>query len=32
VPVDSTFAFQDFLAALARLDVGDQLGKIVLER
>ena len=32
VPVDSTFAFQDFLAALARLDAGDQLGKIVLER
>ncbi|MGZ5128913.1 MAG: zinc-binding dehydrogenase [Actinomycetota bacterium] len=32
VPVDSRFAFEDFPAALARLDAGDQLGKIVLER
>jgi NADPH:quinone reductase-like Zn-dependent oxidoreductase len=32
VPVDSTFAFEDFPAALARLDAGNQLGKIVLER
>jgi NADPH:quinone reductase-like Zn-dependent oxidoreductase len=32
VPVDSSFAFEDFPAALARLDAGDQLGKIVLER
>ena len=32
VPVDSTFEFEDFPAALARLDAGDQLGKIVLER
>ncbi|MEO8477717.1 MAG: zinc-binding dehydrogenase [Actinomycetota bacterium] len=32
VPVDSTFPFEAFPAALARLDAGDQLGKIVLER
>jgi NADPH:quinone reductase-like Zn-dependent oxidoreductase len=32
VPVDSSFAFENFPAALARLDAGDQLGKIVLER
>ena len=32
VPIDSTFAFEDFPAALARLDAGDQLGKIVLDR
>jgi zinc-binding alcohol dehydrogenase/oxidoreductase len=32
IPVDSTFAFEDFPAALARLDAGDQLGKIVLQR
>ncbi len=32
VPVDSTFSFEEFPAALARLDAGDQLGKIVLER
>ena len=32
VPVDSTFPFERFPSALARLDAGDQLGKIVLER
>ena len=32
VPMDSSFAFDDFRVALARLDAGDQLGKIVLER
>jgi NADPH2:quinone reductase len=32
IPVDSAFGFEDFPAALARLDAGDQLGKIVLMR
>jgi zinc-binding alcohol dehydrogenase/oxidoreductase len=32
VPVDREFAFEEFPQALARLDAGDQLGKIVLAR
>jgi NADPH:quinone reductase-like Zn-dependent oxidoreductase len=32
IPVDSTFPFEDYPAALERLDTGAQLGKIVLTR
>ena len=32
VPVDREFAFEAFPQALARLDAGEQLGKIVLAR
>ncbi len=32
VPVDEVFAFEDFRAALERLEAGDQLGKLVLGR
>ncbi|HEX7247942.1 MAG TPA: alcohol dehydrogenase catalytic domain-containing protein [Actinomycetota bacterium] len=32
IPVDATFGFEGFPAALARLEAGDQLGKIVLTR
>jgi NADPH:quinone reductase-like Zn-dependent oxidoreductase len=32
VPVDREFAFEEFPRALARLDAGEQLGKIVLAR
>ena len=32
IPVDTTFPFEDFPAALERLDSGAQLGKIVLTR
>ncbi len=32
IPVDTTYAFEEFPTALARLDAGDQLGKLVLGR
>ena len=32
IPVDTVFAFEDFPAAIARLEVGAQLGKLVLGR
>jgi NADPH:quinone reductase-like Zn-dependent oxidoreductase len=32
VPVDRVFAFEELPQALARLDAGEQLGKIVLDR
>jgi NADPH:quinone reductase-like Zn-dependent oxidoreductase len=32
VPVDETFAFEGYPAALARLEAADQLGKLVLTR
>jgi len=32
IPVDATFPFEEFPKALARLDSGEQLGKIVLSR
>lgn len=32
VPVDEVFAFEDYPAALERLEAGDQLGKLVLTR
>jgi NADPH2:quinone reductase len=32
MPIDATFPFEDLPAALARLDAGEQLGKIVLAR
>jgi NADPH:quinone reductase-like Zn-dependent oxidoreductase len=32
IPVDTTFAFEDYPAALERLEAGAQLGKIVLSR
>ncbi len=32
IPIDSTFPFEDLPKALARLDAGEQLGKIVLTR
>jgi NADPH:quinone reductase-like Zn-dependent oxidoreductase len=32
VPIDATFPFEEFPTALARLDAGGQLGKIVLAR
>ncbi|MDH5224191.1 MAG: alcohol dehydrogenase catalytic domain-containing protein [Actinomycetota bacterium] len=32
IPVDATFGFEEFPAALERLDAGAQLGKIVLAR
>lgn len=32
VPVDGTYAFDEFPAALERLEAGEQLGKIVLTR
>jgi zinc-binding alcohol dehydrogenase/oxidoreductase len=32
VPVDGAFAFDEFPEALARLEAGDQLGKLVLAR
>jgi zinc-binding alcohol dehydrogenase/oxidoreductase len=32
IPVDTTFAYEDFPAALERLASGDQLGKLVLAR
>jgi zinc-binding alcohol dehydrogenase/oxidoreductase len=32
VPVDESFAFDEFPGALARLETGDQLGKLVLAR
>ncbi|MEX1263367.1 MAG: alcohol dehydrogenase catalytic domain-containing protein [Actinomycetota bacterium] len=32
IPIDATFAFEEFPAALSRLDSGEQLGKIVLSR
>jgi NADPH:quinone reductase-like Zn-dependent oxidoreductase len=30
IPIDATYPFEDFPKALARLDTGEQLGKIVL--
>jgi NADPH:quinone reductase-like Zn-dependent oxidoreductase len=32
VPIDEVFAFEDYPAALERLESGDQLGKLVLAR
>jgi NADPH:quinone reductase-like Zn-dependent oxidoreductase len=32
IPIDATFPFEELPAALARLDTGEQLGKIVLAR
>ncbi len=32
IPIDATYPFEDLPAALARLDAGEQLGKIVLAR
>jgi NADPH:quinone reductase-like Zn-dependent oxidoreductase len=32
IPVDSVFPFEDYPTALARLESGDQLGKLVLAR
>jgi NADPH:quinone reductase-like Zn-dependent oxidoreductase len=32
VPVDEVFGFEDYRAALERLEAGDQLGKLVLAR
>jgi NADPH:quinone reductase-like Zn-dependent oxidoreductase len=32
IPIDSTFAFEELPAALARLEAGDQIGKVVLAR
>ena len=32
IPIDATYPFEDFPKALARLDSGEQLGKIVLTR
>ena len=32
IPIDATYPFEDFPKALARLDAGEQLGKIVLTR
>lgn len=32
IPVDTTYAFEELPTALARLDSGDQLGKLVLGR
>ena len=32
MPIDATFPFEEFPAALSRLDAGEQLGKIVLAR
>ena len=32
IPIDATFGFEEFPAALERLEAGRQLGKIVLTR
>jgi D-arabinose 1-dehydrogenase-like Zn-dependent alcohol dehydrogenase len=32
IPIDATYPFEAFPTALARLDSGDHLGKIVLGR